>query len=123
MYEKSAEVVAVLDEGFKKFTREEVIEALTACGTIAAAPVLNSIDLVSDPQVLENEMLVESSDVSKDGKSIMIPVTPLRFGDEHPAEYLPGPGLGENTVEVLKMLGYEDDVIKDYIERGIFVAQ
>ena len=122
MYEKAPEVVAIMDEGFSKFTRKEVIEALTACGTIAAAPVLNSIDLVSDPQVLENEMLIESSDETKDGKKVLIPVTPLRFGDEHPAEYLPGPGLGENTVEVLKSLGYEDDVIKDYIDRGIFVA-
>jgi len=123
MYENSAEVVKVLDEGFKRFTRDEVIEALTACGTIAAAPVLHSKDLLEDPQVLANEMVIESGDVSRDGKKIMIPVSPLRFGDEHPEEYLSGPGLGQHTVEVMQMLGYEDSIIKDYIDRGIFTAQ
>lgn len=122
MYENAPAVVAALDEGFKKFTRDEVVKALSACGTIAAELVLNSIDLLEDPQVKENEMLIESDAVTEDGKKVMIPVTPLRFGDEHPAEYLPGPGLGEHTVEVMKLLGYEDDTIKDYIDRGIFIA-
>lgn len=123
MYERSAEVVAALDEGFKKFTRDEVIEALTSCGIIAVAPVLNSVDLLEDPQILANEMLIESDKMSRDGRKIKIPVSPVRFEDEHPAEYLPGPELGENTVEMLEMLGYREDTIKDYIDRGIFVAK
>ncbi len=122
MYENSAEVVAALDEGFRKFTREEVLQALTSCGTISAEPVQHSKDLLTDPQVLDNEMLIETDKETKEGKKVMIPAMPLRFDDDHPAEYRPDPKLGEHSVEVMNMLGYDESTIKDYIERGIFVS-
>lgn len=121
-YEKAPAVVAALDEGFKKFTRDEVIDALSACGTIAVEKVMHSIDLVTYPQAVENEMLVPTEELSPDGKPIMIPTSPLKFGDEHPAEYIPGPKLGDSTVAVMKMLGYSDADIQDQIDRGIFIA-
>lgn len=122
MYEHAAEVVALLDEGFRKYTREEVVNALNACGTIATEYVMNSIDLVTYPQALENEMLVASDDTAPNGQAVLIPTSPLKFGDEHPADYRRGPKLGEDTVETLKMLGYTDDTIRDYIDRKIFIA-
>ena len=122
MNENAPAVVAALDEGFKKFTRDEVVEALRTCGTIATEYVMHSHDLVTYPQALANEMLVETEELTPDGKRVMIPTTPLKFGDEHPAEYKPGPALGGNTVEVMKMLGYSDADIQDQIDRGIFIA-
>lgn len=123
MYENAPEVVRILDEGFKQHTRDEVVSALTACGTIACEKVLNSIDLITYPQALENELLVES-DIARneEGKPILIPTQPLRFGDEHPSAFSRGPKLGENTVEIMKMLGYDDAYIADCIEKGIFVS-
>lgn len=122
MNENSAAVVAALDAGFKKFTRDEAIKALRSCGTIATEVVMHSIDVVTYPQALANEMLVETEALTPDSKKVMIPTTPLKFGDEHPAAYQPGPELGENTVEVMQMLGYPDNVIRDYIEKGVFIA-
>lgn len=121
-YDAAPEVVAILDEGFKKFKREEVLEALRACGTIATEEVMHSIDVVTYPQAIENEMLSETEDVTQDGKNVMIPNTPVRFGDEHPAPYKRAPKLGEHSVEMLEKLGYDSETIKDYIQRGLFVA-
>jgi crotonobetainyl-CoA:carnitine CoA-transferase CaiB-like acyl-CoA transferase len=123
MYDRAPAVVAALDEGFKKFSRQQVVDALKTCGTIAVEEVRHSNELLADSQALANEMLVESSDVTQDGKRVMIPATPLKIGDETPVEYLPGPRLGEHTVEVMKMLGYSDETIKSYYDRRIVIAE
>lgn len=52
----------------------------------------------------------------------MHPTTPLRFGDNTPAPVLYGPKLGEHTKEIMKMLGYSDDKIQEYIDSNIVVA-
>lgn len=119
MYDNSPPVIAALDEGFKKMTCEEAISGLLACGTIAVQKVQHSIDVASDPQAFANDMVFEWTD--RDGKKIMMPATPVAFNDETP-KFTFGPELGEHTVEVMKMLGYSDDVIQDYIKRRIVVS-
>jgi crotonobetainyl-CoA:carnitine CoA-transferase CaiB-like acyl-CoA transferase len=120
MREHSPAVIDILDEGFKKLTQEEVYQGLKACGTISVEKVQHSIDVTADPQALENGFVVEWTDPN--GKKIMHPATPVRIGDEIPAEVFHGPKLGEHTVEVMKMLGYKDNVIQDYIDRNIVVS-
>lgn len=119
MWENSPEVISVMDEGFKKLTRDEAYESLKTCGTIAVEKVQHSIDVIADPQVLANEFVFEWTD--PDGKKIMHPATPIRMGDESPAELAYGPKLGEHSVEVMKMLGYSDETIKDYIDRNLIL--
>ena len=119
MWENSPEVISVMDEGFKKLTRDEAYESLKTCGTIAVEKVQHSIDVIADPQVLANEFVFEWTD--SDGKKIMHPATPIRMGDESPAELAYGPKLGEHSVEVMKMLGYSDETIKDYIDRNLIL--
>ena len=53
----------------------------------------------------------------------MHPVTPLRVGDEAPPELFYGPRLGEHTIEVMQMLGYSNETIQDYIQKGIVLAE
>jgi crotonobetainyl-CoA:carnitine CoA-transferase CaiB-like acyl-CoA transferase len=120
MREHAPAVIAALDEGFKKVTSKEAYQAIKACGTISIEIAQHSVDVASDPQAIENGFVYEWTD--PDGKKIMHPTTPLRIGDDTHAEVPYGPGLGEHTIEVMKMLGYSDDAISDYIERGIVIS-
>lgn len=117
MWEKAPEVIKILDEGFKKLTRDEAYESLKSCGTIAVEKVRHSVEVASDPQAIANEFVYEWTD--PEGKKIMHPATPIRMGDDHPAKIAYGPKLGEHTVEIMKMLGYSDETIKDYIDRKV----
>ena len=119
-WEHAAEVTAIFDEAFKNHTRDEVYEALKECGTISVEKASHSIDVTKDEQAIENGFVVPWTDT--DGKEIMHPTTPLRFGDNTPAPVLYGPKLGEHTKEIMKMLGYSDDKIQEYIDSNIVVA-
>lgn len=119
-WEHAAEVTAIFDKAFKKHTRDEVYEALKECGTISVEKASHSIDVTKDEQAIENGFVVPWTDT--DGKEIMHPTTPLRFGDNTPAPVLYGPKLGEHTKEIMKMLGYSDDKIQEYIDSNIVVA-
>ncbi len=111
MWDKSAEVVAILDEAFSHKTRDEVYAALKACDTISVEKVNHSIDVITDEQALANEFVFPWTDPQ--GKTIMHPATPLHLGDESHAELPYGPKLGENTDEVLSMIGYTAEQIAD----------
>lgn len=119
-WEHAEEVTAIFDEAFKRFTRDEVYEGLKACGTISVEKASHSIDVTRDQQAIENGFVVPWTDT--EGKEIMHPTTPVRFGDYSPAPALYGPKLGEHTVEVMKMLGHTEDEIQSYIEKGIVIA-
>lgn len=119
-WEHAEEVTAIFDEAFKKFTRDEVYEGLKACGTISVEKASHSIDVTKDEQALANGFVVPWTDT--DGNEIMHPTTPLRFGDNTPAPVLYGPKLGEHTKEIMKMLGYDDEKIQEYIDNKIVIA-
>jgi crotonobetainyl-CoA:carnitine CoA-transferase CaiB-like acyl-CoA transferase len=120
MWENSPEVIAIMDEGFKKLTRDEVYESLKACGTISVEKVQHSIDVITDPQAIANEFVYEWTDPN--GKKIMHPATPIHMGDESPVVLSYGPKIGEHTIEIMKMLGYSDVTIQDYIDRNLVIA-
>ena len=117
MWDNSAEVVAILDEAFSHFTQEELYKALKACDTISVEKVQHSDAVARDEQAIINGFVREYTD--PDGFTFMHPTTPLRFGDDEAPELYYGPKLGEHTVEVLKMLGYDDATIRDYTDRGL----
>lgn len=119
-WEYAPEVTAIMDEAFSHFTAKEVYEGLKACGTISIEIASHSIDTCHDEQAIINGIMRPFID--SNGKQIMHPTTPLRFGDNEPAELQHGPKLGEHTVEVMKLLGYDDDQVKDYIDRKIVIA-
>lgn len=121
MFENSPPVIAALDEGFKKLTWKEAAAKLGECGTIAVEHAQHSIEVTTDPQAIANEFVYEWT--SPEGKKLMHPATPIHVGDESPTHLTRGPRLGEHTEEVMKMLGYSNEEIKDHIARGVVVTE
>ena len=74
---------------------------------------------------MENKYIVPFA--NNDGSVTKQPMTPIRFTltepqtaeDITPTLERQAPMIGEHTVEVLKEYGYEDDVIRKYIEDGV----
>ncbi len=120
MGEYAPPVTRALTEGFKEYTSQEVYEALLACGTIAVSKVQHSKDVATDPQAIANGMVFPVRDL--DGKEIMMPSTPLRFGDNEPATYTEAVKFGADTKETLRELGYGEEKIRELIDKGIVYA-
>lgn len=121
MYEHAPEVVSVFDAGFQKMTQEEAYQALKKCSAISVEKLQHSIDVAKDPQAVANEFVFEWTDPN--GKKIMHPATPVKIGDMAHVELPYGPELGENTIEIMQMLGYSETKITEYVRSGIVTAQ
>lgn len=119
-WEAAPELVDILDREFAKHTSDEAVSALGKCGTISIVKAAHSIDVIRDRQALENEYIVEFED--SEGRTIMHPTTPVRIGDDEPAPLRHGPKLGEDTIDIMKRLGYTDEQISEYRSKNIIAA-
>ena len=96
--ENNAQLVEELEKYFIQYTTKELCEAFEAEG-IPAGPVMNHVEVFSDPQTLHREMVVETQH-SKLGKTKTIGV-PVKLS-QTPASIRKGaPLLGEHNQEVL----------------------
>jgi crotonobetainyl-CoA:carnitine CoA-transferase CaiB-like acyl-CoA transferase len=112
----TGELEALLREEFRKWPTREILERMAA-ESLPAAPVLSLEEVLVDPQVRHNEVLVEREHPS--AGVIRQPRPPARF-DRTPAE--PGrlaPLHGEHTDEILAELGIGADERKALREAGI----
>ena len=116
MYEKAPELVAILDQAFKKFDRDEIVAKLNAAD-IANSPVQSTVETMTDPQALENEYVVSYK--TKEGKDVVIPTIPVKVGDYAPAPMAAGPDIGQHTAEILGSLGYSDAEIAALVEKKV----
>lgn len=121
--EKAVELTAIFDEAFAKLTVEEAVERVSACD-ISISRCYASIDAMSDPQALENDYVFDwtlSSGAFAE-TTVKMPTSPVFFnGEGFVKEYRRAPRLGENTVEVLKELGYTEEEIHTFADKGITV--
>ncbi len=83
------------------------IETLNREG-VPCGPINDLRQAFEDPQVLHQEMLLESPQPSG---NVKMPGFPVKLVETPAAVRRPSPGMGEHTAEVLKELGYEDDHI------------
>ena len=49
----------------------------------------------------------------------MLPTTPVQFADNQSPDSNPAPLLGENTVEIVKELGYSEEEAEKMIADGV----
>ena len=104
---------------FRTRTRDEWM-AKTAGEDICLSPVLELAELENDPHIRERGMIVEQSHPAY-GKAKGIG-PPLRFSAVEPAVSWVAPAPGEDTVPILRELGYGEDEIRELLKTGIAVA-
>ena len=120
MGEHSAEVVAILDEGFAKLTRDEALTALKA-QDIACAEVRTAEDVLQDEHSFINEFLFKTK--VSDGKEIVMVSTPVKVDDDTHPPFICAPKLGADTEDILSKYGYSKDEISKMVEDGVTAVE
>jgi crotonobetainyl-CoA:carnitine CoA-transferase CaiB-like acyl-CoA transferase len=93
-----------IEARFAAHTRREIVELLVE-GDLLTAPINEIVDVVADPQIRHNKMIV-SVPHEKLG-SVDVTGVPIKFYGTPGSIRLPPPMLGQHTEEVLAELGLE----------------
>jgi len=114
-----------LDQVIESWTsvrsKAEAMKVLDRQGCLAA-PVNTAADLFSNEQVAQREMLVEVEGHPKTGQKVKITGTPFKFSDTPASIYRRAPLNGEDSVDLLQQLGYDQNTIDELIANGSVVV-
>lgn len=117
MEEHAPELIAILDDAFSKMTRDEAIARIRPID-IGLSPVMSTLDTIDDAQVQANRFVLDYT--YETGEHTWVPAIPCRIGaDYEPEPVQRGPRLGQDTVAILRSLGYEQAQIERLIEKNI----
>lgn len=108
------EVVRILDEGFAKFTREELLKMFTE-NDMPCEPAQTPLDVYEDENALVNEYITQ---VPYPAGGKWCPTAPVQFEISETAALTPTDKLGSATEDVMKELGYSDEDIKAAMDEG-----
>ncbi|NKB98859.1 MAG: CoA transferase [Pseudomonadales bacterium] len=84
------------------YSTDELVELLTA-NEVAVARVNSREDVLTDPQVEAMKLLHRFNHPR--GGNMVLPRSPVRFGEDEWSQQRPSPEVGQHTVEVLSELG------------------
>lgn len=115
--QNGAACVAVMDEAFANYTKEDLARRLDA-ESIAWAPVQSLSDLATDPQAEAAGVMVQTPSAKRDGTTFTAPASPIRFPDADDGPKGPAPAPGEHTREILSALGWDQDQISKALTAG-----
>ncbi|MDA4112229.1 MAG: CoA transferase, partial [Thaumarchaeota archaeon] len=111
------ELVLLLETLFKEKPANHWINAARIAG-VPVGPISKISDVFSDPQVIAREMITEI-DNPRTGKKLRQLGTPVKFSKAKTSLRLPPPAQGENSVEILKELGYSKNQIHSLVRNGV----
>ncbi len=115
-YEKSEELKSILGDIFVTKSTAEWMELLLA-EDVPCAPVNTIAQAISDPQVLQRDMVVTVDD--KSGGQVCLVGNPIKMsGTPKPAYEYP-PQLGEHGDDILRSLGHSKENINQLREKNI----
>ncbi|OPX84817.1 MAG: Formyl-coenzyme A transferase [Pelotomaculum sp. PtaB.Bin104] len=107
---RQSEIINEVQRIIKTKTQAEWIESLKTMD-ICFTPVKNIGEALADPHVQSRKMVVEM-DHPVEGK-ISTLAFPVKFSQTPARVSSPPPLYGEHTLDILKMLGYDDEQIKE----------
>lgn len=119
-WKRHYDIVPVLQAEFEKKPRAHWLEALDAAG-VPNAPIYRIEEVLDDPQVREMGLPQEIRHPKMGpsnliGNAVRLSDTPARF---HRA----APLLGEDTDDILRELGYDEETLARLRERGVTGAR
>jgi crotonobetainyl-CoA:carnitine CoA-transferase CaiB-like acyl-CoA transferase len=115
--ENSKELDGFIEQWTVQHTPEEIVKLLQEAG-VSAGVVQNGEDLAKDPQLMAREFFIQM-DHPVLGRT-PADTTPIKFKDYPKAHWEGAPLLGEdNRYVFLELLGFKEDDLSLYIERGI----
>jgi crotonobetainyl-CoA:carnitine CoA-transferase CaiB-like acyl-CoA transferase len=118
--DKQAEIKAAFARRFRTRTRDEWFDQLSKVDT-AVGKVLDVGELASDPQFLHRAMIVELAHPTV-GKVKQVGI-PIKLSDTPGSIRGFSPRTGEHTREVLKDLGYEEELIDRLAAEGAVIVR
>lgn len=114
-YFHQKEVMKKIERLLGEKTTGEWIEILESAG-VPCGPVNYTVNLYNDPHAVDQNM-VWSLENPVSGPYKMVG-NPIKFTKTPIKPTRGAPALGENTVEILKMLGYDDRQIEEFKGKG-----
>lgn len=114
------DVVGAIQAALLTRTADEWVDLLETAG-VPCAPGHEYVNIFTDPHVAANELVGTNphprrGDVTQLGPTIKMSLTPTRFQRYAPVH-------GEDTIEVLRELGYSEEKIKDLLDRRVVGQQ
>ncbi len=110
------ELAGLIEARTKTHGTEDLL-ALMHEHAVPCSPIQNMAEVAADPQVAEAGLLPMASHPEvPDYQDVALP---LRVDGERPRGVLPPPRAGEHTNEVLQELGYNEEEVSGFLERGV----
>ncbi len=113
-----AETVATVAAILLKRPRDEWL-ALLEAHSIPCAPVHTLGELDQHPHTAASDMILAYQ--NRAGRELKAVATPLRINGERPALRTPPPRLGEHSRAILHELGYTEELVADWVARGVVI--
>ena len=115
--ENKADLIAILDDEFRKRPAGEWLPALEAAG-VPCAPIRNVPAALDDAFASERKMIV-ATDHPRWGKVRQVR-SPANVGDVDQLNYVRAPQRNEHFGEIMALLGYDDDKVVSLRDSGAF---
>ncbi|MCL4341891.1 MAG: CoA transferase [Candidatus Thermoplasmatota archaeon] len=112
--ENREDLVMEIEKSIGKMSVEETVESMSAAG-IPCAPVKGLGDAIADPVLSYRNMLQTME--SPYGR-LQILGTPFKFSRTPGSVRIPPPELGQDTIDILRSIGIEDE-IGQLLESGV----
>jgi crotonobetainyl-CoA:carnitine CoA-transferase CaiB-like acyl-CoA transferase len=110
------EIITFMQQTFKKKTRDEWRLELSELD-VCFGPVLSIDEVVKDKHFLERKMIIKLQ--GKSNKEITVVGMPIKLS-RTPGSYRNEPDdFGMSTNNILKEIGYSDDEISNFAQRGV----
>jgi len=111
------DLVQIIQERLKDFTREEVIKKVDPYG-VPYAPVNTVGEVAEDPHVKARGLLI---DIESEKGTLKVPGFPIKLSETPGTLRRRAPLLGEHTEEILNELGYDSEDIKRLREKKVIL--